>query len=99
MAVLPTVAKFDQIARAMKGEEGGADATKQIFEAFKATELRNKLSPEQAQKTIEDLAQVYIGTEGKVDPKTYYQGLKYSGSAGGFFSDDFVNHYLPRHRT
>ena len=53
MGVLPSIAKFDAVARALKGEEGG-DATKQVFELFKADELRNKLSPAEAQKFIED---------------------------------------------
>jgi hypothetical protein len=94
MGVLPTVARFDQLARAMHGEEGG-DATKQLFELFKSDELRNKLSPGEAQKFIEDYAQIYTGTSGKVDPKTFYQGLKYSKSAGAQFSDEFTKYYLP----
>jgi hypothetical protein len=94
MGVLPQVAQFDQLARAMKGEEGG-DATKQLFELFKGDELRNKLSPADAQQFIKDYAQVYEGTSGKVDPKTFYQGLKYSKSAGAQFSDEFVKYYPP----
>jgi hypothetical protein len=94
MAVLPTIAKFDQLARAQKGEEGG-DATKQIYDLFKADELRNKLTPDQAQKFIEDYSQVFTGTQGRIDPKTFYQGLKYSKSAGAQFSDEFVKYYLP----
>jgi hypothetical protein len=94
MGVLPQVAQFDQLARAMKGEEGG-DATKQLFELFKGDELRNKLSPAEAQQFIKDYAQVYEGTSGKVDPKTFYQGLKYSKSAGAQFSDEFTKYYLP----
>jgi hypothetical protein len=95
MGVLPQVAQFQQLASAMKGEEGGGEATKQLFELFKGDELRNKLSPADAQQFIKDYAQVYEGTSGKVDPKTFYQGLKYSKSAGAQFSDDFVKYYLP----
>jgi hypothetical protein len=93
-SLLPTMAKFSQLARSMKGE-GGGDAGAQMYELIKGGELRNKLSPEEMGKFIEDYAQVYEGTGGKVDPKTFYQGLKYSKSAGGFFSDDFVKNYLP----
>jgi hypothetical protein len=93
-SLLPTMARFSQLARSMKGE-GGADAGAQMYELIKGGELRNKLSSEEMGKFIEDYAQVYEGTGGKVDPKTFYQGLKYSKSAGGFFSDDFVKNYLP----
>jgi hypothetical protein len=92
--LLPTMAKFSQLARVMKGE-GGGDAGAQMYELIKGGELRDKLSPQEIGKFIEDYAQVYEGTGGKVDPKTYYQGLKYSKSAGGFFRDDFVKNYLP----
>jgi hypothetical protein len=93
-SLLPTMAKFSQLARSMKGE-GGGDASAQMYELIKGGELRNKLSPEEMGKFIEDYSQVYEGTGGKVDPKMYYQGLKYAKSAGGFFSDDFVKNYLP----
>jgi hypothetical protein len=95
MGILPKIAEFHQIAGAMKGEEGGGEATKQLFELFKSDALRNKLSPAEAHKFIDDYEQVYMGTSGKVDPKTFYQGLKYSKSAGMNFSDDFVKYYLP----
>jgi hypothetical protein len=93
-ALLPQMAQFSQLARVMKGE-GAGDAGAQMYELIKGGELRNKLTPEEMGKFIEDYAQVYEGTGGKVDPKTYYQGLKYAKSAGGFFSDDFVKNYLP----
>jgi hypothetical protein len=92
--LLPTMAKFSQLARVMKGE-GGGDAGAQMYELIKGGELRNKLSSEEMGKFIEDYSQVYEGTGGKVDPKMYYQGLKYSKSAGGFFDDDFVKYKLP----
>jgi hypothetical protein len=92
--LLPQMAKFSQLARVMKGE-GGGDAGAQMYELIKGGELRNKLSPEEMGKFIEDYSQVYEGTGGKVDPKMYYQGLKYAKSAGGFFSDEFVKYKLP----
>jgi hypothetical protein len=94
ISVLPTIGKFDQLARSLKGEDGG-DATKQVFELLKSAELRNKLTPEETSKFIEDYAQVYAGSGGKVDPKTFYQGLKYSKSAGIGFGDEFVKYTLP----
>jgi hypothetical protein len=93
-SVLPTIAKFDQLARSLHGENGG-DATKQVFDLLKADELRNKLSPDEANKFIADYAQIYAGTGGKVDPRTFYQGLKYAKSSGIGFSDDFVKYTLP----
>jgi hypothetical protein len=48
-----------------------------------------------AQQFIKDYAQVYEGTSGKVDPKTFYQGLKYSKSAGAQFSDELSNTTCP----
>jgi hypothetical protein len=92
--VLPSLGKFDQLARSLKGE-GGGDASRQVFELLKADELRNKLSPAEANKFIGDYARVYEGTGGKVDPATFYAGIKYSKSAGMGFSDEFVNRYLP----
>jgi hypothetical protein len=92
--VLPSLGKFDQVARSLKGE-GGGDASKQMFELLKADELRNKLTAADANKFIGDYAKVYVGTGGKVDPNTFYAGLKYAKSAGMGFSDDFVNRYLP----
>jgi hypothetical protein len=65
--LLPTMAKFSQLARVMKGE-GGGDASAQMYELIKGGELRNKLSPEEMGKFIEDYSQVYEGTGGKVDP-------------------------------
>jgi hypothetical protein len=93
-SVLPSLGKFDQVARSLKGE-GGGDASKQMFELLKADELRNKLTATEASKFIGDYAKVYVGTGGKVDPNTFYSGLKYAKSAGMGFSDDFVNRYLP----
>jgi hypothetical protein len=93
-AVIPTIAKFDQLARSLKGEAGG-DATKQVYELLKADELRNKLTPAEASKFVADYAKVYEGTGGVVNPKMFYSGLKYAKSAGMGFSDDFVNRYLP----
>lgn len=94
ISVLPTIGKFDQLARRLHGDEGG-DATKQVFELLKSGELRNQLSPEQMSGFIADYAQVYEGTGGKVDPKMFYQGLKYAKSAGIGFSSDFVKYTLP----
>ena len=94
VSVLPTIARFDQLARSLKGE-GGGDATKQVFDLLKADELRNKLSPDEANKFISDYAQIYAGTGGKIDPRTFYQGIKYSKSSGIGFSDDFVKYTLP----